>query len=522
VAEKLNLGILAGAEEQYTKSESWTGSKTNVTDPFFQVYQGSWVTAGMGGGGLSENYFLSYFGRFNANFDRKYYFEASVRRDAFSGLADGNKWGTFGGASVMWNLSRESFIVNSPIGENLTDLRLKASYGRVGNISGIGSYESLFLYGSGVYGTAPTWLFTQAGNPDLQWEASDKFDVGLSFGILNDRVQVDLNYFYNNVNDLILNLPQAPSKGVPGNSVPVNIGAMFNKGFEVTLTTYNITSPNFTWVTNFNFSTLKNEVTALAAPSVTEIVGVTSGLETTSRTLVGYPIGMIYGVETRGVDPATGRRIFVNRAGKEVLYAHELSAANRWFYRDGTGNASPISVAADGKPLGSPIPKIYGGLDNNFTFYDFDATISLTYAFGHYVYNGSKAGLRDQRWWNNSVEVYTNAWKTADQVTNIPKPVFGDNVSNGSNIILSENVEKGDYAKVRTLALGYTIKNIPAAIGIERVRLYTQIFNAFVFTKYTGSDPEVSANGNSNLAPGIDRNSAPQARSYSFGVNISF
>ena len=180
VAEKLNLGVLAGVEEQYTQSESWSGSKTNATDPFFKVYQGSWVTAGMGGGGVSENYFLSYFGRFNVNYDRKYYFEASVRRDAYSGLSVGNEWGTFGGASVMWNLSRESFIANSDIGANVSDLRLKASYGRVGNISGIGSYESLFLYGSGVYGTAPTWLFTQAGNPDLRWEASDKFDAGLS------------------------------------------------------------------------------------------------------------------------------------------------------------------------------------------------------------------------------------------------------------------------------------------------------------------------------------------------------
>lgn len=522
VMEKLNINVLAGVEEQYTKSESWTSSKTNATDPFFTVYQGSWVTAGMGGGSLSENYFLSYFGRFNTNFDRKYYFEASVRRDAFSGLADGNKWGTFGGASLMWNLSRESFIANSEIGTNVTDMRLKASYGRVGNIAGIGSYESLFLYSSGVYGAAPTWLFTQAGNPDLRWEASDKYDIGFSFGLLNDRVQVDLNYFYNNVNDLILNLPQAPSKGIPGNSVPVNIGSMMNTGLELSLTTYNVTRPNFTWTTNFNFSTLKNEVTSLAAPFVNEIVGQTSGLENTNRTLVGYPIGMIFGIETRGVDPETGRRIFVNAAGKEVLYAHERVVAERWFYKDGSGIAPAIDLAKDGKPLGSAIPKVFGGLDNNFTFRDFDATVGLTYAFGHYVYNGSKAGLRDQRWWNNTVEVYKTAWKQAGDITDIPKPIFNDNVSNGSSLVQTQNVEKGDYVKVRTLAAGYTIKNLPASIGIEKVRIYTQLFNAWVFTKYTGSDPEVSTNGNSNIAPGVDRNTVPQARTYSFGVNITF
>lgn len=521
VKEKLNIGVLAGVEEQYTNNQSWSGSKTNVNDPFFDVYQGTFVTAGMGGGGRSENYFVSMFGRFNANFDRKYYIEASVRRDGYSGLSAGNKYGMFGGGSVMWNISRESFIANSVIGETVSDMRLKASFGRVGNISGVGSYSSLFLYSAGVYGAAPTWLFNQAGNADLQWEASNKYDVGFSFGLLSDKIQVDLNYFYNDINDLMLDLPQSPSKGIPGNTIPVNIGTMFNSGFEVSLTTFNVTSPNFTWTTNLNFSTLKNEVTSLA-PGVTEIVGITSGLETTNRTLVDYPIGNIFGVETRGVDPATGRRIFVNAAGAEVLYGHELPAADRWFYRDGTGNAPAISLVADGKVLGSPLPKFYGGLDNNFTIYDFDFTLGITYALGHSVYNGSKAGLRDQRWWNNSVEVYNTAWKAAGDVTNIPKPVFNDNISNGSAFVISENVEKAAYAKIRTIAAGYTFKNIPPVVGIERVRLYAQVFNAFVFTKYTGSDPEVSSNGNSNLAPGIDRNTAPQARTYSFGVNISF
>ncbi len=517
IAEKFNFGLLFGSEQQYTKSVSWTGTKTNYTDPFFDVYQGSWVTAGMGGGGRSENFFQSLFGRVNFDFDKKYYFELSVRRDGFSGLAEGNKFGTFGGASVMWNISREPFVAG--IDDILSDMRLKASYGRVGNMSGISSYASLFLYSSGVYGAAPTWTFSQAGNPDLKWEASDKYDIGFSFGILNDRVQADLNWYYNDVNDLILNVPQAPSKGIPGNTVPANIGSMYNTGFEFTLTTYNISKPNFTWNTNFNFSTLKNEVTELA-PGVTSLLGYTSSLELTNRTVVGLPIGNIWAVETRGVDPTTGRRVFVNSAGKEVLYSHEN--ASKWTYRDGTGVAPVISLATDGKAVGSPLPKFYGGLENNVTFRGFDFNLGLTYALGFYVYNGSKAGLRDQRWWNNSVEVFETAWKQSGDITNIPKPVFNDNVSNGSAMPITENVEKGDYLKVRTISAGYAFKNIPGNTGIEKVRFYAQIFNAFVVTKYTGSDPEVSTNGDTNLSPGIDRNSAPQARTYTFGINVSF
>jgi hypothetical protein len=296
---------------------------------------------------------------------------------------------------------------------------------------------------------------------------------------------------------------------------------MYNKGIELSLTSHNFSKKDFRWTTTFNISTLKNEVTSLA-PGVTEIVGTTSSLETTNRTLVGYPIGNIFAVETRGVDPQTGRRVFVNKAGKEVLYAFENPAASKWTYRDGTGNAPAIALTTDGKVAGSPLPKIYGGMDNNFSYKNIDFSFSLTYALDFKLYNGSKAGLRDQRWWNNSMEVYNTAWKAAGDITNVPKPVMNDNVSNGSSIPITENVESGDYMKVRNVSLGYTFKNIPTVIGIEKIRLYAQVFNALVITNYTGSDPEVSANGNSNLTPGIDRNTAPQARSYSFGVNISF
>ena len=518
--ERHNIGLLAGIEEQRSTDVSWSGSKSNVTDPFFKVYQGAWVTAGMGGGGLGENYFISYFGRASYNYNRRYYIEGSVRRDGFSGLAKGNKFGTFGGASVMWNASNEEFISNA-VGSIFSDIRLKASFGRVGNISAVDDFSSLFLYGAGVYGAAPTLNFTQAGNADLQWETSDKYDFGLSFGLLKDKIQAEINYFYNDINGLVLGVPQSPSKGIPGNSISANVGSMYNKGLELTLTSFNISKPNFSWTTTLNFSSLKNEVTALA-PGVTELLGVTGGLETTSKTIIGEPIGNILAVETRGVDPETGRRVYVNKDGKEVLFYFENSSATRWQYRDGSGVAPAITTASDAKVMGSPLPKYYGGLDNTLAFRNFDFSLNLTYAFGFEIYNGSKAGLRDQRWWNNSIEVYETAWAKPGDITNIPKPIMNDNISNGSSFPISENIEDGGYVKVRNVSFGYTFKKLPAITNIESIRLYTQIFNAYVFTKYTGSDPEVSTNGNANLTPGIDRNSAPQARTYTLGISVNF
>jgi TonB-linked SusC/RagA family outer membrane protein len=519
LAEKYNIGLLAGAEEQRSTDIWWSGAKTNVADPFFKVYQGAWVTAGMGGGGIGENYFISYFGRASFNYNKKYYLEGSVRSDGFSGLAAGNKFGTFGGVSVMWNASNEEFIATS-LGNIFSDIRLKGSFGRVGNITAVGDFSSLFLYSAGVYGAVPTLRFSQAGNADLQWETSNKYDVGLSFGLLKDKIQAEVNYYYNDINGLVLDVPQSPSKGIPGNTIPANVGSMLNTGLELTFTSFNFSTSKFSWTTTLNFSTLKNEVTALA-PGVDNILGVTGGLETTSKTIIGKPIGNIYAVETRGVDPTTGRRVFVNAAGDEVLYYHENPAASRWQYRDGT-NSSAITTAADAKVQGSPLPKYFGGLDNNLTYMDFDFSFGLTYAFGFYLYNGSKAGLRDQRWWNNSVEVYETAWANAGDVTNIPKPIMNDNISNGSSFPITENIEKGDYVKVRNLALGYNIKKLPAVTNIESIRVYAQIFNAWVLTKYTGSDPEVSTNGNTNLTPGIDRNTAPQARTYTLGISVNF
>ncbi len=518
--EKYNIGLLVGAEEQRSTDISWSGSKSNVADPFFKVYQGTWVTAGMGGGGIGENYFISYFGRASFNYNKKYYIEGSMRRDGFSGLAAGNKFGTFGGASVMWNASNEEFISNS-LGNIFSDIRLKGSFGRVGNISAVGDFSSLFLYSAGVYGAVPTLRFSQAGNADLQWETSNKYDFGLSFGLLKDKIQAEINYYYNDIDGLVLDVPQSPSKGIPGNTIPANVGSMFNTGLELSLTSFNFSTSKFSWTTILNFSTLKNEVTALA-PGVDNILGVTGGLETTSKTIIGKPIGNILAVETRGVDPTTGRRIYVNAAGQEVLYYHENPSASRWQFRDGSGNSPAITTAADAKVQGSPLPKIFGGLDNNLTYMDFDFSLGLTYAFGFDLYNGSKAGLRDQRWWNNSVEVYETAWENPGDVTNIPKPIMNDNISNGSSFPITENIEKGDYVKVRNLSLGYNIRKLPAVTNIESIRVYVQIFNAWVLTKYTGSDPEVSTNGNSNLTPGIDRNTAPQARTYTLGVSVNF
>jgi len=524
---------MIGSEEQYTTFEGWSGGRTGLADPFFTSYQGTFtVNAIPPALAQTENYFNSTFGRINFNFDQKYYLEVSGRRDGFSGLAEGKKYGNFGGASVMWNISKEDFILNSSLTNYISDLRLKGSFGQVGNISGIANFGSLFLYSAGLYNGNASLFFSQAGNPDLAWETSNKYDAGLAFGLLNDKIQVELGYFYNLVDGLILNVPQAPSKGIPGNSIPANVGKMFNTGIELSLTSYNYQTTDFKWVTTINLATLKNEITELA-PGIEELIGITQ-LETTNRTLVGYPIGQIWGVETAGVDPQTGRRIFIKRTTNattgevttsKVFYGHGTNwpeGQAGWRNEDGTVSR-PINITDDGVVLGNPLPKLYGGIDNNFTYRNIDVALGLTFALGFEVYNGSKAGLRDQRTWNNTKEVHDKAWKNPGDQTDIPKPVWGDNISNGSTMVQSQNVEKGDFLKVRNLSIGYTVKNDwLKRNGVSNLRVYAQMFNILTLTGYTGADPEISSMGDANLTPGVDRNSVPQARTISFGLNLGF
>lgn len=517
---KHNISALGGVEELFTKTNRWGGSRQNIADDFFQTYQGNFLTTNppTAINLEAENVFLSYFGRVTYDFSKKYFVTASIRRDGFSGLSKGNKFGNFGGASLGWAVSEESFYKNSTISQYMNSLKIRGSYGKVGNI-GIPNYGSFNLYSSDLYGDVNTISFVQAGNPVLKWETSSKFDLGAEMNFLKDRLQLEIGFFKNNVNGLVLNSPQAPSKGIPGNGILENVGSMYNKGIEINLNSTNIDKKNFVWSSNFNYSYIKNEVTALADGNA-DIVGTTASLEKTNITSVGYSVGSIYAVKTKGVNPENGQRIFINKKGDYVQYNHYVTAGkSKWTYMDGT--PAPAISGEDAVIIGSSIPKWFGGFNNTFTFKNMlDLNIGITFSGGNYIYNGTKAGLRDQRFWNNSEEVM-NRWTYEGQKTDIPRVVYGDNISNGSAFPISENVEKGDFLKFKSLALGYKFgQKFLSKTKIASLRVYLQVTNLYTITKYTGADPEISTNGNINVTPGVDRNSVPQARTYTFGINL--
>ena len=511
------LSLIAGNEAQSTSIDDWGANRSTLSDPFYTQFQGQFTNNTAAGNGLTAIALESYLAIANYNYDNKYFISGNFRRDGNSGLSAKERWGNFGGGSVAWEVTKENFFANSSLSKVVSSLRVRGSYGVVGNAA-VGAYNYFSTYDPTLYGEAGTgFVFNRAGNADLGWETSKQTDVGINIGFLNNRFSLEADYFNKNIDGLILSVPQAPSKGIPGGAIRSNVGSMYNRGFEFALNAGILREGEFKWNATLNFTTIKNMVTSLD-PQIEQILTSTGDLEQTSITKPGYSAAQIYGVKTDGINPANGRRIFLDRNGRQIQYLHQ-SAGNGYTYVD-NGLPAP-SPATQQQILGNTLPTWYGGFNNTMTYRNFDLSLNFTFSGGNYIYNGSRAGLLDQRFWNNSVDVVTKAWSPSNTSGTLPFPVFTDNVSNGSSYLISENVEKGDFLRLQTATLGYRLpKTIFGKSGITSLRVYGQVNNAFLITGYTGVDPEISSNGDTNLASGIERNSIPQGRVFTFGVSL--
>jgi TonB-linked SusC/RagA family outer membrane protein len=514
IANKHSIIVLAGTQDIHTLTNGWGVTRQNLNDRFFETFEGGWAQVTGSSGSLGENGFRSYFTNANYAYDSRYLFSMSYRRDGFSGLATGNKFGDFGGGSIGWNISEEKFFQQSPISDMISGLKIRASYGQVGNVN-IGNFPSLSLYSSGIYAGIPSLIPSQTGNEDLQWETSKKTDIGLNISLFNNRITIDADYYKNNIDGMILDVPQAPSKGIPGNTITANVGSMYNKGFEFSVHGQVINGKDFRWTSDINLSTLKNRVSELANNNA-DIW--TAGLETSNIIRAGESVGTVYVVKTTGVNPATGFRTYLNRNGKEVQYN---PVGSKWTFPDGT-TAAAMDAYLDGRVFGSAIPTYYGGFNNNFSYKNFDLNVSIVYSGGNKMYNGTRATLLDNRFFNNQTDILRR-WTKPGDMTDIPKLVYNDQYASGSVLMHSANVEDGSYVKLRNISLGYKVPSkLYAPTGIAAIRFYASASNFILHTNYTGSDPEISANGDSNSASGRDKNSVPAGRSFIFGLNLSF
>jgi TonB-linked SusC/RagA family outer membrane protein len=455
------------------------------------------------GSSSETNYrFLSYFLRLNYKFADKYLLSASARIDGSSRFGANSRYGFFPSVSVGWVLTEESFLKNN---NTLSFLKLRGSYGSTGN-SEIGDFPQLGLFsGDAGYAGAAGQRPSQIGNPNLKWETTKQADFGIDFGLFNNRINGELDYYEKKTNGLLLEV-NVPSTS--GFSIQVdNVGKLENKGFEFVLNTQNFVGA-FKWNTSFNIANNKNKVTDIQGQIIE------GGIRSMSRVMEGQPVGVFYTVEYAGVDPANGNALFYKNTPGTDGSPDRSTVTNNGY------NTAQRVVA------GNPNPKFVGGITNTFSYKGFDLNVFFNGVAGNKInfYGVGQYSSANGIYEDNQTADQMNAWTAENPNTDVPEARF---YRGNGNQASSRYIYNGSYLRLRTLTLGY---NLPASlisrIKMDRIRLYVSALNLATFTNYKGWDPEVNTDDLSTkdlkFALGNDFYTAPQPRTVLVGINIGF
>ncbi|HEX2607849.1 MAG TPA: SusC/RagA family TonB-linked outer membrane protein, partial [Flavisolibacter sp.] len=438
--------------------------------------------------------FLSYFARANYKYNNKYLLALSGRFDASSRFGINHRWGFFPAVSAGWILSEENFLKSS---KAISFLKLKASYGLTGNAE-IPNNAPLDLFsGDAAYGGIPGQHPTQLGNPDLKWESTASADLGFEIGLANNRISAEVDVYQRNTKDLLLTVEVPGTTGF--RSQYRNIGKLENKGIEFTITSDNISSKNFRWTTSINFGLNRNKITDLDGQEL--------GLGNQNRAREGQPLGVFVAKEFAGADPANGDALFIKNT---VDASGKVDRSTTNDYNE-----------AEEVVIGNPNPDFIYGMRNTLTYKTIDFELLMQGVQGNQIYNGggqymSAAGSNG---FDNQTRDQLAAWQKPGDITMVPEPrlFYGNGVDPSSRYI-----SDGSYLRVKAVTLGWNLpKNIAGKVGLERVRVYFRGQNLFTFTKYKGWDPEVNADYQaSNINQGVDFYSAPQLKTFVFGISI--
>ncbi|GEO02722.1 SusC/RagA family TonB-linked outer membrane protein [Adhaeribacter aerolatus] len=471
-------------------------------------------------GDQEENGLSSYLARLNYNFKNKYYLGASIRADGLSKLSPENRWGYFPGASAAYRISEEDFFKGlGGVNNYISDLRIRGSYGVVGNSNIVGgNYPYLGSYGPAQYGSQAGIGFSNTGNPLLKWETQKSFDIGVDLGLLDNRFNFEFAYWKKDNDDIVLGAPTPPSLGVPSNLIYRNIGGVSNNGLEFTLSGAVLNTANLKWNTNLNFSTQHNEVTGLVNGQDIFLT-TTSGIYTIMR--VGEPVNAIYGYQYEGVNPANGNPLY--RKGNGTLIQGNINNSTYVGYDPANpvalGAASSLSPTEDKKILGNSLPTWFGGFDNTFNYRNFDLNIFFRFSGGNKVFNRTRADLLTSLFENNSTEIL-GRWQSPEIPGDGVTPRLYTNRNSFTNLeseASSRFTESGNFLKLNNITLGYTLpEGISNRVNINRLRLFAQAQNIWTLTNYTGLDPE------NYTGIGVDYNSNPQQSVLTFGLNLGF
>jgi TonB-linked SusC/RagA family outer membrane protein len=523
LAEKHNFELLALTEYSAVQSTFENASSHNtITD---KVEQLSNTDASISSGTI-DYYRISYLGRLNYNYDGKYLFSASMRKDASSRFGQDKRWGSFPSVSLGWNIAKEAFLSDVSA---LSNLKLRASWGKAGNdkiadyaySSSLTSNMYYVINNAAVVGTTPAG----SANPDLKWEETTMANIGLDLGLLKNKFTLSAEYYMNRSNDLLMQVPLPLSTGDFTGTISKNAGSMDTKGFELSLG-YNDFEGEFQWSANLNLGTFKNEVKSLGGS--TYISGYSFEGEDLNRCQVGQPAFYFYGWKFDGIFQ-TDADAASYMGGTEKA----LNSATAGDFRIKDTNGDGKITAADRTNIGNPFPKMTLGLDLNASYKGFDLDMFISGVYGNKLYNTNLFDLVGMdRLFNADVRVL-NRWTPTNPSNTIPRAG-----TVASNVQASDRfVEDGAYTKLKNITLGYTLPKRLLGNNFTKLRVYVSAQNMICITKYSGLDPEVgryTSSGTSlgyigspqttsqNYANGIDVGNYPIPKSVIAGIQVTF
>lgn len=483
----------------YQQSEQNFNSVTGTdypSDAYKKIASAAKITAGTS---TETNFrFVSYFARANYKLLDKYLIGLSARVDGSSRFGADSRYGFFPAVSAGWIISDEDFLQDSRL---VSFLKLRGSYGRTGNAE-IGNFPQLGLFqGDAGYGNQPGQRPAQLGNPDLKWETTDQMDIGLDFGLFNDRLNGEIDYYNKKTDGLLLNVNVPASTGF--STQTKNVGKLENSGFELSLNGAVINSKNFKWNIGVNYARNKNLINDLQGQIIE------GGLSNMSRAMEGQPLSTFFTVEYAGVDPANGNALWYKNSKNT----------------DGTLDRSTTKTynQAQRVVIGNGLPKWVGGLSTNISFMGLDFSMLWNTVQGNLInfYGAGRFSSANGRFEDNQTVDQLNSWTPENTNTNIPEArLFFNNGAQAS----SRFIQDGSFVRLRNATLGYNIPSLWLRnVGIQSARIYVTGMNLLTITDYTGWDPEVNSDDFvTNVAQGYDFYSPPLPRTIVGGINIKF
>ncbi|OQP60528.1 SusC/RagA family TonB-linked outer membrane protein [Niastella vici] len=537
---KYNANIMAGHEAQLSTYENVSAARNNFPSNNVQVISSGDPTTASNSGDKGQSAQESWFGRLNLGINDKYLFTGNFRADGSSKFAPDNRWVATWSGAFAWKLNNEEFLKTVSF---VNELKLRAGYGLTNNqnIRDYAYTSTLGTIATGLSGIAQ--LTTNMANPYVKWEKTNYANIGLDGAFLNWRINFSLDYYNRKTDGLLMKIPLPTYSGVatgysPGamESPYVNVGSISNKGFDLRISAQMIRKKNFSWKTDFVASHNINEILKLNTDGAS-LPGYYGG-SIASNSVVGRSIGEFYGYmvdgvfatpddfKTHAIPAKAGVKLPVGAAGGSIWYGDLM-------FRDMNGDG--IIDEKDQTFLGSPIPKFQLGLGNTFTYKNFDLNIFFSANIGNKVLNGmringeypgtsygylksltgyAKLALKDP---NGSATDINNVY-----VVNPETRIVGirnDN-TNENNRISDKFIEDGSFVRCKTIALGYNLsEKLLSKAHLHALRLYVNVTNAFIITKYKGMDPEIGSWD--PLSAGMDNGYYPQPRVFTIGANVA-